>query len=121
MSQYNWTLLDDFGNRYKVGIYHGDKTGHVLVYCNKKVVLIDFKVLRTKTYRFFLGMEFCELKVIKEFGSYRYDLKIDEKAKTHLNLHRQKMHRQNVIKSFVIFIVIVLTVTFLTYFFHYNY
>ena len=121
MSQYNWTLLDDFGNRYKVGIYHGEKTGHVLVYCNKKVLIIDFKVLRTKTYSFFLGMEFCELTVIKESDSYRYDLKINQKINTHLNLHRQKLHRQNVIKSVLIFMVIVLLVAFLTYFFHYNY
>ena len=95
MSQYNWTLLDDFGNQYKVGIYHGEKSGHVLVYCNKKVLLIDFNVLRTKTYSFFLGHEFCELTVIKDIGSYRYDLRINEKANTQLNNIRKKIGIKN--------------------------
>lgn len=116
MSQYNWILLDDFGNRYKVGIYHGEHSGHVLIHCNKKVLIIDFNVLGNKTYSFFLGYEFCELKVIKGGGSYHYDLSINEKVDTVLNKKRRKIRRKDNIKSFLLAVLFFLIVFLLTYF-----
>jgi hypothetical protein len=118
LSQYNWILLDDFGNRFKVGIYHGEKSGHVLIHCNKKVMIIDFNVLGNKTYSFFLGYEFCELKVIKGGGgSYHYDLSINEKVDTVLNKKRKKIRRKDNIKAFLLAVLFFALVIILTYIF----
>lgn len=118
MSQYNWILLDDFGNRYKVGIYHGEQSGHVLIHCNKKILIIDFNVLGNKTYSFFLGYEFCELKVTRGAGTYHYDLTINEKVDTVLNQKRKKIRRKDNFKSILLAILFFALVIILTYFLH---
>lgn len=116
MSQNNWILLDDFGNRYKVGIYHGERSGHVLIYCNAKILIIDFNVSSNKTYSFFLGYEFCELKVIKGSGSYHYDLSINEKVDTVLNKKRKKIRRKDNIKALLLAILFFALILLLTYY-----
>jgi hypothetical protein len=120
MGQYNWTLLDDFGNRFKVGIYHGDRSGHVMVHCNKKIMIIDFNVLQSKKYSFFLGHEFCELDVIKEASSYRYTLKINEEVDTQLNVIRRKLHRKNMIKAAALAIAFFAAVAIITILLNYK-
>ena len=44
MSQFSWTLLDDFGKRYEIGLYHGDRSKYVLIYVNKKSIVVDFSI-----------------------------------------------------------------------------
>ena len=57
MSQMSWTYIADDGARYDVGLFHGDSTGHLLVYCNARIVVIDFSVLASKNYSFFINDE----------------------------------------------------------------
>jgi hypothetical protein len=58
-----WTYEDDFQQSYSVGLYHGDNSGHVLVYCGKEIIKIDFHVHLPQTYSFYLGNELFELKI----------------------------------------------------------
>ncbi len=74
-------------------MYHGSDSGHVMVHCNNKVILIDFNVLRPKTYHFFIEDELCELAIEQEGSGYSYDLSINKKADTHKNRHRQVVDR----------------------------
>ncbi len=95
MAQFNWTYVSDTGRQYKVGIYHGAKTGHLVVYCNLKVVLIDFHVLETRAYPLFLDDELCELIIEKKNGQFRYGFDINRKADTPLNRQRKVVEKKH--------------------------
>ncbi len=66
MSQFSWTLLDDFGKRYEIGLYHGDRSKYVLIYVNKKPIVVDFSIKETKKYSFYIGHELCDMKIEKK-------------------------------------------------------
>jgi len=62
LNRFNWTYLADAGKKHHVGLMHGAKSGHLLVYCDSKILLIDFNVLEDKTYTFFIDVESRHLK-----------------------------------------------------------
>jgi len=90
MGQFNWTVLGQQGRQYRVGIYHGEKSGHLMVHCNSKVVLVDFFVKDTKDYSFFIDDEFFVLEVEKKDGQFLYGLELDTTTDTPLNQLRKK-------------------------------
>jgi len=112
MSQLTWTVLDDVGGKFHVGIYHGEFSGHLMVYCDWKIIIVDFNVLETKSYSFYLGQEFCHLDVLKTEKGFKYALQKDNKAKTPLNIARKQADRRDSIKSILvigcIFLVLVI-------------
>ena len=63
MNQYQWTFLDNERRRHNVGIAHSPKSGHLVVYCDARVVLIEFRVLAARTFPFFIEEELCKLSV----------------------------------------------------------
>ena len=95
MSQFNWTYLAPNGGKHNVGIFHGDKTGHVLVYVNSKVTLIDFKVKESKSYSIFIEEELCEINIEKKRVGYAYSFDINREADTPTNLLRRKQNRKH--------------------------
>ena len=111
MSQFNWTLLDDAGHRFDIGLFHGNRTGHLIVFCNKKIVVIDFNVLETKTYTFFVEDELCNLEVELKDNKWHYGLKIDEKTATPLNILRKKERKKNLVTSIIILSFIILLIS----------
>lgn len=115
MSQLTWTVLDDFGQKYDVGLYHGSTSGHVMVYCNKRVIIIDFNVLANKKYSFYLGEELCELNIKKQSDQFTYGLIRNNEANTPLNQRRKELNRQFTQKTILVAIFLVLA-TVSTYF-----
>ncbi|MBC7774670.1 MAG: hypothetical protein H7246_04465 [Phycisphaerae bacterium] len=89
MAQMNWVFLDDFGGRHRVGLYHGDRTGHVMVHCNMRIVQIDFSVKDTKMYSFFIEDELCELILEKKDGVFGYEFRVNKKVDTPRNRVRR--------------------------------
>ena len=87
--------MSDTGRKFNVGIYHGARSGHLLVYCNRKVVIIDFHVLETKTYPLFLDDELCELTVEKKDNQFRYGFDINRKADTPRNRQRKVVEKKH--------------------------
>lgn len=112
MSQLNWVFLDDFGKRYDIGLYHGNKTGHLMVYCNSNVILIDFNVLESKLYSFYLGEELCELEIKKKSEQFSYSLKPNRTADTPLNHIRRHTEKKNQLKIAIIGVILILVVIF---------
>ena len=55
MSQFTWTYIGDNGALHRVGLFHGDETGHLMIYCNTRIVVIDFGVTTSKNYSFFIN------------------------------------------------------------------
>lgn len=90
MSQFVWTFVGPENKKYDVGLYHGNKSKHVLVYCNQSPIIIDFSVNETKSYHFYIGEEFCELIIEKQKdNTFTYGLEIDEYTPTPLNIRRR--------------------------------
>jgi hypothetical protein len=93
MSQITWTYVDDDGYRHKVGLFHGDNSGHLLVYCNTRIVVIDFSVLASKNYSFFINEELCDIAIEEKDGKFSYGFTIDQVTDTPRNRGRRKMIR----------------------------
>lgn len=107
-----WVLSADAGKRHRIGLYHGDESGHLVIYCNGEVVTIDFGVLDDKTYTFFVDDELCRLEVEKGELGFSYGLKIDEKAPTERNMERRAQDKheaqQLILWAGVFFAIIIL-------------
>ena len=112
VGQLRWTYLDDAGQHYNVGIYHGDNTGHIMLYVNSNIVLIDFSVKESKHYSLYLGEELCDVIVEKKNGNFAYGLKPNMDVDTSLNRKRRKENIKNNLKTaFLGFLLIVLIVS----------
>lgn len=72
-----------------MGLYHGDRTGHVMVHCNMRVVQIDFSVKDSKMYSFFIEDELCELILDKKDGVFGYEFRVNKKVDTPRNRIRR--------------------------------
>ncbi len=82
MNQSHWTYWDDYGRQHVVGILHGANTGHLVVHCNSKVMLIDFNVNESKTYSFYIDEHQCNLDVIPKGEDFEYELNVNENKNT---------------------------------------
>jgi hypothetical protein len=97
MAQAIWQFVSNTGFKHKIGVYHGDKSGHLLIYCDTRVVKIDFSVLEPYQFSFFVDDEFCEVTIHKEAnGSFTYDFQVDKQADTPLNQERKKEAKINI-------------------------
>ena len=95
MAQMGWVYLDNRGGRHRVGLYHGDESGHLMIHCNLRVVQIDFSVKETKKYSFFIEDELCEVSVVKEKdGSFGYDFQVNKTVDTPRNRIRRVDERR---------------------------
>ncbi len=95
MAQVSWIYLDDFGGRHRVGLYHGDKSGHLLLYCDARIVQIDFSVKESRTYSFFIEDELCEVSVQRESQGFSYAFHINKRVNTPRNRRRRAEERRN--------------------------
>lgn len=96
MAQVNWIFLDDQGGRHRIGIYHGDRSGHLMIHCNMRVVQIDFSVKETKMYSFFVEDELCEVIVERlKTGNFGYEFRVNKKVDTPRNRIRRIDNRRN--------------------------
>jgi len=96
MPHFRWTYVGKPGEKAHVGLFHGRRTGHVLIHCNARILVIDFGVLDTKSYSFFINHELCEIR-LKHKGDrlFHYTFHIDKKADTPLNRARRKQERKH--------------------------
>jgi len=120
MAQINWVFLDDFGGRHRVGLYHGDRSGHVMIHCNLKVMQIDFSVKDSKMYSFFIEDELCEVILDKKDGMFGYEFRVNKKVNTPRNqLRREQEGRTRKYMAFMaggVILVLALAFTGLRWF-----
>lgn len=96
MAQMSWVYLDNQGGRHRVGLYHGDQSGHLVIHCNMRVVQIDFSIKETKTYSFFIEDELCEVTLEKMAnGRFGYGFEVNKKVDTPRNRIRRADERHN--------------------------
>ncbi|MCB0654428.1 MAG: hypothetical protein KDC85_24320 [Saprospiraceae bacterium] len=111
MAQFRWSYLSPQGKRHIVGIFHGERTGHLMIYVNSKVVQIDFKVFEDKLYSFFIDEELCEVSVEKKGERFSYEFKLNKDADTPLNRRRKAFNRVNRNRIIALFVGLALFIT----------
>ncbi len=107
MSQIRWTYVDDYGRRYKVGLYHGDRSGHLMIYCNSRILVIDFHVRDTKKYSFFINDELFDIHVERKDGKFGYGFEIDNQTRTPRNIRRAQIDRSNLWTSLAVIVIFI--------------
>lgn len=115
MSQMTWTYIADDGSRHKVGLFHGDNTGHLMIYCNANIMVIDFSVLSSRNYSFFINDELCDIAVEENEGKFSYGFKVDQITDTPRNRVRRKRIRGEVQQSLIIGAVFILAIILVGY------
>lgn len=118
MAQHAWNITGHYGNTYKLGLFHGEKTHHVVVHCNNSIVAIDFGVKESKTYTLFLDQQLCEVSIDHTGGeNFTYDCRINYDVETPHNLQlrkqREQEKRSDRIRLFAAGAVILIIVAFL--------
>ncbi|MBK6545486.1 MAG: hypothetical protein IPO78_03180 [Saprospiraceae bacterium] len=93
MTQQVWTFYDQGGMDHVFGMYHGEQSGHFVAYLDQKILIIDFGIVADKTYTFFFEQELLNFHILKKPDGFEYELKVDTKAKTQLNLNRNSERR----------------------------
>ncbi len=99
MNQVNWTYVADKGKKHQVGLMHGAQSGHLLVYCDARILLIDFSVLDTKTYSFFIDEQLCEIEIEKKGNQFLYGFEINKTADTPRNRMRKKIEKRHFLQG----------------------
>lgn len=90
----SWTYIDDGGELHRIGLFHGEANRHLLVYCDQRVLIIDFNVHASKNYSFYINDELLDIEVEEKDGRFAYGLKVDEKTDTPRNRARQRALRR---------------------------
>ncbi|MGK0389782.1 MAG: hypothetical protein ACI94Y_002527 [Maribacter sp.] len=85
---------------------HGDGSGNLMIYYNDKIMVIDFKVFESKSYKFFIDEKLCEIFIIKHKKNkgYRYEFKFDNKTKTAYNERRKAAIKKSNTKGIAVMI-----------------
>lgn len=99
MNQFNWTYLADSGERHHIGLLHGAQSGHLLVHCNSKIILIDFEVLENSMYSLFIDDQLCEISIERKGDQFYYGFEINSKADTPRNRQRKKLKKKHMLQS----------------------
>ncbi len=113
MGQQQWTVPGYGGKPYNVGLYHSAKKGHLLVYCNGEILIIDFGVTDSKDYSFMLGEELYELYIIKNGSKFEYTFKHNEAIDTPHNIRREKTvktDKRRVLAAVIVFLVLIISI-----------
>jgi len=110
--------MDPYRRKFEIGLYHGDDTGHVMVHCNGKIIIIDFDIKEEKQYSFYLGPELFNLdfKNGDKEGQFVYSILKDNTTPTPLNIAREKSEKEDHLLMAIgagIVSVIVLVILFL--------
>ena len=116
MNRFNWTYLADTGKKHHVGLMHGAESGHLLVYCDSNIILIDFKVLEDKTYTFFIDEQLCEITIEEKNGQFYYGFEINKKADTPRNRLRKRIEKRHLKQSLLFLGGIMILVFAFSYF-----
>ncbi|MCB9284968.1 MAG: hypothetical protein H6563_12900 [Lewinellaceae bacterium] len=107
MSQYTWTYVGGGGKNYRVTLFHGKRTGHVLILLNMQVLQIDFNVAESKTYSFFIEDEFCEIRLERRGDEMYYFFEINKEVDTPRNKARKKRERKHLGQTLLFFAALI--------------
>jgi hypothetical protein len=74
MAQLNWTYYSLTGIPYSIDMYHGDESGHLILFVNEEIILIDFEQHESNTHSFIIENQLLELSIKATNTAYDYVL-----------------------------------------------
>lgn len=74
MAQLNWTYYSLTGLPYQIDMYHGDDSGHLILFVNHEIILIDFDKKENHTYSFYIENQLLEFSISEKDLEYEYVL-----------------------------------------------
>lgn len=120
MNHFTWTYVGDSGFSAHVGLYHSSKTGHLMVYVDKKVIIVDFSIRDSKTYSFFINDELCELQLERREEQMFYHFEINKKADTPRNRARKKIEKKHFRQTAIFFSILCILLISIVFYFNYT-
>lgn len=87
MAEKRWKYSSNYNNNYTIGIYHGEDSGHFIIYVNSEVVLIEFNILQSKTFGFVVDDESLSVIIKKKDSSFEYSLEKTQKPKKQFQIN----------------------------------
>lgn len=111
MNKRQWFYVAPNGAHTSVGLMHHPTKGHLMIYCGSKVVLVEFKVLGSKTFSFFLEEELFKVSVTRTATGYEYDFGVDMEADTPLNEERRTLRQRDHKRGLLAFVGLVAAIT----------
>lgn len=94
MAQHNWAYTGGSGKQYVVGLYHGTESGHLMVYCDLRVILIEFSILQDYTYSFFIEDDLLDLTIKRQNNNFQYGFNVNRAVDTPKNRARNVQEKQ---------------------------
>lgn len=110
MQHCTWVYVDDNSIHHHVGLYHGPQTGHLLIYCDSNVMVVDFNVFESKVYTFFIEEELLEVRLERKGDQMFYTFEINKKADTFRNRLRKKLDQRDLRQLWIFIIGMVLVI-----------
>ena len=109
MPQIFWKYENTSGKDYEVSLYHGDTSGHVLLYSGQEIIKIDFNVRSERHYGFMLGDELFEVSVKGTQTLFKYQLFNVAKAKIIPPFDVRNYPTYHILKAIIFLMVVVLS------------
>lgn len=114
MAQKWWSYTSRSGFLYRIGFYHGDETGHFMIYIDENIVTIDFNVTEKKDYHFMVENDMFVLK----FDPYNIDEKyilINESQKNRPvdSVKKNSVSREKVISIVIVVVFLLFLILFM--------
>jgi len=75
MSEARWTFYGPQSGHQTMGLYHGDESGHVVVYHNSNVIIVDFQILESKSYSIHFNDCLITLGIERDGNDFDYSFK----------------------------------------------
>ena len=117
MGQQSWTMVDDFGGIYDIGLYHGERSKHVIIHINRFPVIVEFNIKESKKYSFYAGHELCEIDLKKHQTGYSYTFEINKTSNTPLNKARHIQNRKYLIIIAILLLILICSIIWATIYF----
>lgn len=81
---------------------HGLESGNLALFCNGKLLLVEYDVFDDRSVSFFIDEELCRIEIQKVKGQFQYRFVIDEKVDTPLNRVREEARKTDRRKSLLL-------------------
>ena len=115
MPQLNWTYYSPAGSRYLIEMYHGDDSGHLILFVNGEIVKIIFSQLEDTTHSFIIDQQMIEFKMTKK-NVEEFEYKVTPQTRESMGLETKK--EPTFSKHFwipLIFLLVILNLAFYLY------
>lgn len=74
MAQLNWTYYSLRGIPYSIDMYHGDESGHLILFVNSEIIHVDFNLTHDHSYSFYIENQLLEFNIEGQGSAYDYSL-----------------------------------------------